>query len=213
MPKTQYLRDDAEEFLNSLTHAVTLGIAIMCTFILTTNASDAGLDTWPYYLFGVSMCTTFLASVLYHGASEPILKSRFRTFDLVSIFIAIVGGFISIFRIMLPTPEFLLYTGLSVLLTLLCIFVKFKVFKHNASSFIPALGVYLIAAWANVLFLLDSTCIACPNAAALILIGGCVYTIGSIFYLYDYRRYFHTIWHLCATCGFLLHVSALLTVT
>ena len=209
MPKTQYLRDNAEELLNSLTHAVTLGVALMCTFILVQKAEIAGMTTWPYYLFGISMSTTFLGSVLYHGAVEPVLKSRLRIFDLLSIFIAIVGGFISLFRIMLPTEEFILYTGLSVLVTLTCVFIKFKVFK-NSNSFIPSLGVYLVAGWSNVLFLLDSQCLACPETSALVLSGGFVYTLGSAFYLYDYRRYFHTIWHLCASCGFILHVSALL---
>lgn len=209
MAKTQYLRDNAEEFLNSLTHAVTLGIAIMCTFILTEKSHLAGNAVWPYYLFGISMCTTFLGSVLYHGALDPIIKSKFRMFDLISIFIAIVGGFVSFFRIMLPTNEFVLYSALSVLLTLFCIFVKFKVF-NNSNNFLPSLGVYLLAGWSNILFLFDSACLACPETSALILSGGIVYTIGSGFYLYDYKRYFHTIWHLCASCGFILHTSALM---
>ena len=208
MSKTQYLRDDAEELLNSLTHAVTFGISIMCTYILVNMASLSGKSTWPYYMFGISMSTTFLGSMLYHGVLEPVLKSRLRTFDLVSIFIAIAGGFISFFRIMLPDSEFVMYTGLSVLLICTCIFVKFKVFK-NTNSFIPALGVYLIAGWANVLFLLDSSCLATSRSSTLILLGGILYTAGSAFYLFDYRRYFHTIWHLCASCGYLLHVSAL----
>ena len=131
MPKNQYLRDNAEELLNSLTHAVTLGLSIMCTFMIVSGAESNNLDTWPYYLFGVSMSTTFLGSVLYHGALEPVLKSRMRMFDLISIFIAIVGGFVSLFRIMLPTQEFFLYTGISILVTLLCIFVKFRVFNNS----------------------------------------------------------------------------------
>ena len=212
MPKTQYLRDNAEEFLNSLTHAVTLGVAIMCTYILTERASESGLDVWPYYLFGGSMCTTFLGSVLYHGALDPVLKAKFRTFDLVSIFIAIAGGFVSLFRIMLPDFEFFLYTTTSISVTLLCVFIKFKVFK-NSNNFVPSCGVYLLAGWSNVFFLADEACFACPRAGSLVIAGGAVYTLGCIFYLWDYKRYFHTIWHLCASCGFILHVGALMAVT
>ncbi len=212
MAKIQYLRDDAEEFLNSLTHAITLGISLMCTFMLVNNAQQSLQTVWPFYLFGSVMSGTFLASVLYHGTSNPVLKARFRTLDLVSIFIAIAGGFISLFRIMLPTPEFLMYSGLSLLLTCICIFIKFKVF-NNANSFWPSLGVYLVVAWSNVIFLLDASCTACPEAAGLVLSGGIVYTVGSAFYLFDYKKYFHTIWHLCATCGFILHVGALLKMT
>ena len=127
MAKIQYLRDDAEEFVNSLTHAITLGISLMCTFMLVDSAQQSGITTWPFYLFGSVMSCTFLASVLYHGAINPILKARLRTLDLISIFIAIAGGFISLFRVMLPTPEFILYSGFSILLTLTCIFIKFKV--------------------------------------------------------------------------------------
>lgn len=209
MSKNQYLRDNAEELLNSLTHAVTLGISIMCTYMLVSKANVLGYNTWPYYLFGISMSTTFFGSVLYHGALDPLLKSKLRTFDLISIFIAIAGGFISLFRIMLPTQEFFLYAGISMLVTLFCVFVKFRVF-NNSNSFIPSLGVYLAAGWSNILFLLDSACLACPETSTLILSGGVVYTIGSAFYLYDYRRYFHTIWHLCASCGFVLHVGAIM---
>lgn len=209
MAKTHYLRDNAEELLNSLTHAVTLGIAIMATHVLTSQASMLGYSTWPYYLFGISMCTTFLGSVLYHGAIDPFVKSRLRLFDLISIFIAIGGGFISLFRIFLPDTEFFLYTGLSLAILVLCVFIKFKIFK-NSNSFLPALGVYLLAGWSNILFLLDEKCLACPSSASLLLTGGVIYTIGSIFYLYDYKRYFHTIWHLCASLGFVIHVSALM---
>ena len=209
MPKNQYLRDHAEALLHSLTHAVTLGISVMCTFMIVSGAEANNLDTWPYYLFGITMSTTFLGSVLYHGVLEPVLKSKMRMFDLISIFIAIVGGFVSLFRIMLPTQEFFLYTGVSILVTLLCIFIKFRVF-NNSNSFIPALGVYLVAGWSNVIFLLDSQCLACPESSSLILAGGLVYTLGSAFYLYDYKRYFHTIWHLCASCGFILHVGAVM---
>ncbi len=212
MAKIQYLRDDAEEFLNSLTHAVTLGISLMCTFMLVEGAHQSDKVAWPFYLFGIVMSGTFLASVLYHGTSNPVLKSRFRTLDLISIFIAIAGGFISLFRIMLPTPEFLMYSGLAILLTFVCIFIKFKVF-NNSNSFWPSLGVYLVVGWSNVIFLLDSSCTACPEAAGLVLSGGIIYTAGSVFYLFDYKKYFHTIWHLCATCGFILHVGALMKMT
>lgn len=212
MAKTQYLRDNAEEFLNSITHAVTLGIAVMATHMLTSQAASSGLPTWPYYLFGLSMCTTFLGSVLYHGALEPIIKSRLRIFDLISIFIAIGGGFISLFRIFLPDTEFFLYTGLSLLVLVFCVFVKFKVFK-NSNSFLPALGVYLLAGWSNILFLLDSNCLASSSSSDMLLAGGIIYTIGSVFYLYDYKRYFHTIWHLCASLGFVTHISALMQMT
>ena len=212
MAKIQYLRDDAEELVNSLTHAITLGISIMCTFMLVDSAQQSAKITWPFYLFGSVMSCTFLASVLYHGAINPVLKAKLRILDLVSIFIAIAGGFISLFRVMLPTPEFMLYSGFSILLTLICIFVKFKVF-NNANSFWPSLGVYLVVAWANVIFLIDANCIACPESAMLVLLGGLTYTFGSIFYLFDYRRYFHTIWHLCSSCGFILHVAALMKMT
>ena len=212
MAKIRYLRDAGEEFLNSLTHAVTLGIALMCTYMLVAAAKQSGQSTWPFYLFGGVMCGTFLSSVLYHGTIDPVLKSRFRTLDLISIFIAIAGGFISLFRIMLPTPEFILYSTLSVLITCVCIFVKFKIF-NNSDNFWPSLGVYLVVAWSNVIFLLDAECTACPEAAGLVLSGGIVYTLGSAFYLFDFRRYFHTIWHLCASCGFILHVSALMKMT
>ena len=67
MAKIQYLRDDAEEFLNSLTHAVTLGISLMCTFMLVEGAHQSDKVAWPFYLFGIVMSGTFLASVLYHG--------------------------------------------------------------------------------------------------------------------------------------------------
>ena len=95
MAKIQYLRDDAEELVNSLTHAITLGISIKCTFMLVDSAQQSAKNTWPFYLFGSVMSCTFLASVLYHGAINPVLKAKLRILDLVSIFIAIAGGFIS----------------------------------------------------------------------------------------------------------------------
>lgn len=211
MSKIQYMRDDAEEILNSITHAITLGISVVFTAFLVKLANESQLQIWPFYLFGASMSLTFFASVLYHGCLDPVLKSKMRIFDLISIFIAIAGGFVSFYRIMLPTEEFLLYSFLSVLVACACIYTKFKIFK-NSNSFWPSLGVYLVAGWSNILFLLDTNYIGCADTSMLLIGGGLVYTVGSVFYMYDYKRYFHTIWHLCATCGFLLHVAALLKV-
>ena len=43
------------------------------------------------------------------------------------------------------------------------------------------------------------------NAKLLLILGGFSYTFGIIFYAFDKKKYFHSIWHLFVLTGSILH--------
>jgi hemolysin III len=48
------------------------------------------------------------------------------------------------------------------------------------------------------------------GALAWLAAGGLCYTLGVLFYLRDYRRYHHALWHLCVLAGSACHYVAVL---
>ena len=63
--------------------------------------------------------------------------------------------------------------------------------------------------WLAVVMWPDLTASLPPAAIHLLLAGGVVYTLGSIFYLWQKLPYQHVIWHVCVLGGSILQWLAI----
>jgi len=55
--------------------------------------------------------------------------------------------------------------------------------------------------WLSVLIIKDMVRALDPSALTLIVVGGVLYTVGTLFYAAKDRRYTHAIWHLFVLGG------------
>jgi hemolysin III len=200
------------ELTNSITHGIGIlfGIASipLLTALATRTNNIPGIVGASVYGFCFLMLFTF--STLYHGFQEPRVKQALKIFDHISIYFLIAGTY---------TPFILNYlfntTGivmLSVLWGLTFIGIFFKIFFVNRFNVISTI-IYLLMGWMMVWGGRSFFTIMPAPVITLIVIGGGLYSIGVIFYLWQKWVWHHAIWHLFVLAAAICHyVAVLLTV-
>lgn len=197
------------EIANSITHGIGIIFGIAALPVLGTLA--AAKNNIPAVVgasvYGFCFLLLFTFSSLYHAFQHPRVKKVLHVFDHVSIYFLIAGTY---------TPFLLNYmmnaTGITMLvvlwsLTFLGIF--FKLFFTGKFNFVSTL-IYVGMGWI-LLFSGKQFFQAVPWPVLLmIIIGGGLYSIGVIFYLWEKLYYHHVIWHLFVLAAAICHYVAVL---
>lgn len=197
------------EIANSITHGMGIIFGIAALPVLGTLA--AAKNNIPAVVgasvYGFCFLLLFTFSTLYHAFQHPRVKKVLHVFDHVSIYFLIAGTY---------TPFLLNYmmnaTGITMLvvlwsLTFLGIF--FKLFFTGKFNFVSTL-IYVGMGWI-LLFSGKQFFQAVPWPVLLmIIIGGVLYSIGVIFYLWEKLYYHHVIWHLFVLAAAICHYVAVL---
>jgi len=158
-------------------------------------------------IYGSCFILIFTDSTLYHGFNQPKLKARLKIFDHISIYFLIAGTY---------TPFILIYVnntfGITLLailwsLTLVGVFFKFY-FTGRFELF--STGIYISMGW--ILFVGGKSFFkAMPvPVISLLVIGGILYSLGAIFYLWKKYAHHHFIWHLFVLMAAVCHYIAIL---
>ena len=85
------------------------------------------------------------------------------------------------------------------------VFKVFFVHRFDRASLLAYLGM----GWLSVLIVKDMVHALDPTALILIVLGGVLYTVGTIFYAAKNRRYTHAIWHLFVLGAAVCHALAI----
>jgi len=198
-----------QELVHSIIHAFGIMFGIISIPILTAlaakNANVPGIVGASIYGFSFLMLFTF--STLYHGFQQPQVKRVLEIFDHISIYFLIAGTY---------TPFLLIYlnnsfgiTLLSVLwgLTLLGIF--FKVFFTGRFEILSVI-IYILMGWILVVGGKRFFTALPTNVLIFIAIGGGLYSIGIIFYVWQKYRWHHALWHFFVLSAAVCHYVAVL---
>jgi len=205
--------DLRRELANSLTHGI--GILFGVASIPVLSAVAARVDNVPgivgatIYAFCLLMVFTF--STLYHGMQHPVAKRVLKIFDHIAIFFLIAGTYTPFLLTFMLDPFGI--TMLSVLWSLVLIGMFFKIFFTGRFKVVSTL-IYVIMGW-MLLFGGKRFFEVLPTPVMVMLIvGGGLYTLGTIFYLAKRIPYHHAIWHLFVLAAAICHyVAVLLAVT
>lgn len=200
------------ELTNSITHGIGIlfGIAsipLLSALAIKSNNINGIVGASVY---GFCFLTLFTFSTLYHGFQQPKVKAVLQVFDHISIYFLIAGTY---------TPFILNYmftskgiAMLSVLWGLTFIGIFFKIYfvgKFNILSTI----IYLLMGWMIIWGGKDFYATMPTTVITLIIIGGVLYSLGVIFYLWESWKWHHAIWHLFVLAAAICHyVAVLLTV-
>jgi hemolysin III len=198
-----------QELVNSLLHGLGILFGIVCVPILITqavkNENINGIVGSGIYGFSFLMVFTF--STLYHGAPQGRIRQVMKILDHISIYYLIAGTY---------TPLLLIYMNNNFGITLLCILwsltlagTVFKTFFTGRWEILStiiyvAMGWILLAAgrsfFANMPY----------DVTTLVIVGGVVYTLGVIFYLWEKYTYNHAVWHFMVLSAAICHYVAIL---
>lgn len=197
------------EIANSITHGIGIIFGIAALPVLSAIAAnkDHSIAVVGAAIFGFSFLLVFTFSTLYHAFQNPAVKKVLHVFDHISIYFLIAGTY---------TPFLLNYmmnatgiTMLSVLWGLTIFGTLFKVFYTGRFNFISTL-IYIGMGWILV-FSGRQFFEAIPTPVlTMIIIGGVLYTLGTIFYLWEKMLYHHVIWHLFVLAAAICHYVAVL---
>ena len=198
-----------EEIANGITHGVGAGLSVAGLTLLVVLAALYG-DVWrivSFSIYGSTLIVVYLASTLYHSFQHPHAKRIFRIIDHASVYLLIAGTY---------TPFLLVsmrgvwgWTLLVIVWGFALLGVGFKaLFIHRFQKL--SLLTYISMGWLSVL-VLKAALISIPaGGALLVLIGGMIYTVGIIFYVWKKLPYSHAIWHLFVLGGSMCHYFAVL---
>lgn len=188
-----------EEFVNALTHAFGALLSIYGTVMLVTTSNNA-LEASSTAVFGATLFILFQSSTLYHAMINETAKKVFRKIDHSAIFLLIAGTYTPILLLTIPLPHsiallaMIWYLAISGIIYS-CITLKFKYLST---------GLYLLMGWLAVFLFYKIWVNTSHMAVWLLVAGGLVYSIGSVFYL-SKKKYMHSVWHIFVILGAMLH--------
>ncbi|RED56842.1 PAQR family membrane homeostasis protein TrhA [Cohnella lupini] len=198
-----------EEIANAITHGLGTLLSIAGLVILIVFASLQG-TAWhvvSFTIFGVTMLMLYTASTLVHSFPEGKVKDLFETFDHSCIYLFIAGTYTPLLLVTLRSP--LGWTLFGIVWGLAIGGVVFKAFFTKkflvlSTLFYVMMGWLIVFAWKPLNDLLQ------PEGIRLLIIGGLLYTVGSVFYIWRGFPYHHALWHLFVVGGSVMHFFAIL---
>jgi len=199
-----------EELANSISHAMGLVGAMICTPILLLAAfRHANI----FFLIGTviftaTMLLVYFGSTLYHAWPHTAVKSFLQVLDHSAIFLLIAGTYTPFALGPLRDAGGLTMLGIVWILALFGVLMKATrgALRHRKLS----MTLYLGTGWIALIFI-RPLALAIPFSALLWLIaGGIAYTAGTLFFANERLRYAHFVWHLFVLAGTSCHFAAVL---
>ncbi|MFT3822384.1 MAG: hemolysin III family protein [Chitinophagaceae bacterium] len=198
-----------QEVVHGLIHGagVLFGISGLpvLTSIATSHGNTPGIIGACIYSFCFLML--FTSSTIYHLVQERAVKRMFMIFDHISIYFLIAGTY---------TPFLLVYINNAFGITLLCILwgltilgIFFKL-RFTGRYEIVSVIIYLLMGWIMIAGGRTFFDLLPRSVLVFVCIGGGLYTIGVIFYVWDKYEYTHAIWHSFVLAAAICHYVAVL---
>ncbi|WP_058303163.1 PAQR family membrane homeostasis protein TrhA [Gorillibacterium timonense] len=198
-----------EEVANSITHGIGVALSVAALVLLIVFASLRG-NAWhvvSFTIFGVTMLLLYTSSTLVHAFQEGKVKDLFTIFDHSSIYLFIAGTYTPITLSVIRGP--LGWTLFGIIWGIALLGVVFKVFFVKRFLFTSTL-IYILMGWV-VVFAWKPLVAGFPHEALVMLvIGGVLYTLGTIFYVWRTFPYHHAVWHLFVLGGSVMHFFSIL---
>ena len=198
-----------EEISNSITHGIGVILSIAALVILIVFASLYG-NVWhvvSFTLFGVTMLLLYTSSTLLHALKPGKAKDFFEIMDHSSIYFFIAGSYTPFLLVAVQSATgwtlFGIVWGLAIAGTI------FKAFFVKKFLFTSTL-LYVVMGWLIVFVWNDLVAAIHPTSLILLIIGGLLYTVGAIFYIWKLFKHHHAVWHMFVLSATVCHFFAVL---
>lgn len=202
-----------EEIFNMVSHIVggALGVVVLvlCVIVAVLNGNIYGIVSSVIY--GTSMILLYTISSIYHGLRPGTAKKVFQVLDHCTIYILIAGTYtpivLSAMRVVNPVVAWTLFgvewglTAFAITLTAIDL-KKYGVFSMTC---------YIVMGWAVIVVYKIAIEALTLNGFYLLLIGGILYTIGSITYgIGKKKKYMHNAFHVFVLLGSFFHFLSII---
>lgn len=198
-----------EEIANAITHGIgsVLSVAALVLLIVFSSLKGTAWHVVSFTIYGVTMLLLYVCSTLVHSFKEGKVKDLFEFFDHSSIYLYIAGTYTPFLLVAIRGP--LGWSLFGVIWGIAILGVLFKAFFVKRFLFMSTF-FYLIMGWLIVIAWGPLT-VAVPSQGIVLLVaGGVLYSLGTIFYVWRAFPYHHAIWHLFVLGGSVTHFFAIL---
>lgn len=198
-----------EELANAITHGVgvLLSIAALVLLIVYSSIYGGPAHVISFTIYGVTLLLMYTCSTLVHSFPKGKAKNIFEILDHSAIYLFIAGTYTPIMVIVVEGPKG--WVLLSLVWGLAVGGIIFKAFFVKRFIIISTL-VYILMGW-MVVFALEPIAAAIPVGGLVLLItGGVLYTVGTIFYIWRKFYYHHAVWHLFVLLASVAHFFSIL---
>ncbi|MXO33527.1 hemolysin III family protein [Apibacter sp. B3889] len=201
---TQIARDK-QEILNTISHGMGIVLGIVgLIFLLVKNNNSSIYSTLSIWTFGLSLIILYTSSTIYHFFVNENWKKKARVLDHMSIFLLIAGTYTPICLITLEKSSG--WTLFTIVWTIAALGIIMKIFLTGKVDKLSLL-LYLIMGWLLVFDIKNIANSMTSQALLFLVLGGVLYTLGTIFYARDKMPYAHFIWHLFVLGGSASHYA------
>lgn len=197
-----------EEIANAITHGIgaLLSVAALVLLIVYSSLQGTPWHIVSFTIYGVTMLLLYASSTLVHSFPKGKVKDLFEIFDHSSIYLFIAGTYTPFLLVAIQGA--LGWTLFGVVWGIAIFGIVFKAFFTKRFVMLSTI-FYVIMGWLIVIAWQPLTDALHYNGIVLLVIGGILYTLGSIFYVWRGFRFHHAIWHLFVLAGSITHFFAI----
>ena len=200
-----------EEIANSILHGlgILLAIAGLVLLVLRSMGYLGGMVSGPlavvsYIIYSSMLILMFLISTLYHAIQHEGAKRVFQILDHSAVYLLIAGTYTPFSLLGLGGAWGWTYFGIEWALAITGVVL----YSANWTTMRRIeLTVYILMGWAIVFGFFRLWSRIPRISFILLLAGGILYTMGTVWYRRRHRRVSHVIWHVhvvsAATCHWL----------
>lgn len=202
-----------EEIINSVSHGLGIIFGIVACILLLKSAGD-GSSRIGTVIFSISVVILYTCSTLYHSIKKSDAKKILRLLDHSTIFLLITGTSIALTVICVFPYNKPLALVMSILSFVLSTIGTILTIKDHEKYKKVQMVLYMVIGWISVVLIypIYKNCADGTHIVTLIITGGIIYTIGTIFYaIGKKKKYFHCIFHFFVLSGTLLHFLGIYT--
>ena len=196
-----------DEIANVVTHGigVLLSVGAGAALIALASVQAGTREMISVAVFSASLVLLYSASTLYHAAGHPETKARLKVLDHCAIFILIAGTYtpftIAAIRGAWGWSLFGMIWGMAM------IGIVFKLFFTGRFKVLST-AMYIGMGWLVVIALVPLMQALSGAGLAWLVVGGVLYTAGTLFYHRESIPYSHAIWHGFVLAGSSCHFVA-----
>ncbi|AZN40104.1 PAQR family membrane homeostasis protein TrhA [Paenibacillus albus] len=198
-----------EEVANAITHGLGAALSIAALVLLIVFAALKGNaeHVVSFTIYGSMMLLLYVSSTLVHSFPEGKAKKFFEIMDHSCIYLFIAGTYTPIVLHMVQGAAG--WTLFGIVWGLALCGVVFKAFYASKFLFTSTV-LYVLMGWIIVFAWEPLRENLAPAGLQLLIAGGVLYTVGTIFYVWRSFKYHHAVWHMFVLGGSVLHFFAIL---
>ena len=203
-----------EEVANAVTHVVGshLGAAMLALLVWQGAASGPAVP-WKVTsgaIFGACMIFLYAISSAYHAVTYPPAKRVLQVMDHMAIYVLIAGSYTPFCLVTLrPSYPVLAWTIFGVEWGAALVGVLFKLRTTGRFRYLST-SAYVVMGWVAVTAIVPLVRTLHGLGTMWLAVGGGLYTLGCVFYLWRSLPYSHMVWHLFVLAGTICHFFCVL---